>query len=106
MAARHLPNPHPLPVAVVNAATDNPMLQPSQPIEWQNLTLEDIWITVNPNSTGFNPLTQVKFKVPAMSGGSVGTHPNAVTANCPAGTYSFTRSATQGDGKIIITSGV
>jgi hypothetical protein len=103
MAAYPLPeNPTP-PVYIANAATavDIPVVQ-GQPIDWENNTAVPIHITVQ--AVGIYPLTDNDFHVPAAHG-AVGSFQNAVLTNTPPGEYSFTRGATEGNGKIIVQPG-
>jgi hypothetical protein len=104
MAAYPLPeNPTP-PVYIANAATavDIPVVQ-GQGIDWENNTAIPIHIIVQPVN-GVYPLTDNDFHVPAAHG-AVGSFANAVLLNTPPGEYPFTRGATEGGGKIVVSPG-
>jgi hypothetical protein len=109
MAANPLPKPHakraPVnpPVLIVNAATAVTVnaLQ-GQAIEWENSTPNDIHIVVQ--TSGIYPLQENDFKVKGTSG-PIQSKPNGVLTDCPVDSYTFTRGATEGGGKIVVSAG-
>jgi hypothetical protein len=104
MAAKPLPNNPSVPVYIANAATavNIPVVQ-GQSIDWENHTTLPIHISVQPLN-GIYPLTANDFRVPA-SHTTVGTIENTVLPNTPPGEYPFTRGATEGGGKIVVSPG-
>lgn len=108
MAANPLPKPHAKrqvdtpPVLIVNAATVVEVnAQQGQAIEWQNSTRNDIHIVVQAN--GIYPLKDNDFTVKGTSG-PIQVKPNGVLTDCPINSYTFTRGAAEGGGKIVVSS--
>jgi hypothetical protein len=110
MAANPLPKPPAKrevttpPVLIVNAATViNVNALQGQPIEWENSTPNDIHISVQ--ASGVYPLQENDFTVKGTNG-PIQAKPNGVLPNCPVNSYTFTRGAALGGGKIIVSGNV